>query len=107
MERMAPTRKSKITHQCCLVCAGLYLGEIARRIILRLADEASLFGQQVPEQLKVKGALHTSQMSQIDHDTSPDLQTTACMLQQCLQLPADELTLEACQAVSLSPICLA
>lgn len=74
---------------------------------MRLAEEASLFGQHVPDQLKVKGAVHTSQMSQIDHDTSTDLQTTACMLQECLQLPADDVTLEACQAVSLLPTCLA
>lgn len=82
------------------VPAGMYLGELARRIILRLAEIASLFGPAVPELLHVKGTLQTSFVCNIHHDTSADLQTTACALQEALHLPADQVTREACQAVS-------
>jgi hexokinase len=31
----------------------MYLGEIVRRVLLKMAEEASLFGDEVPPKLKI------------------------------------------------------
>lgn len=40
--------------------SGLYLGEILRRVLLRLAEEASFFGDEVPAKLKIPFTLRYS-----------------------------------------------
>ena len=75
------------------------MGEIARRIIQRLAEEGALFGRRVPAALKTKNALSTPQMSQIDHDTSTDLLRTADILQEACGLAVDQITLQSTQVV--------
>lgn len=82
------------------VHAGLYMGEIARRIIQRLADEGALFGRRVPAALRTKNSLSTPQMSKIDHDTSTDLLTTADILQEACGLAVDQITLHSTEVVS-------
>ncbi|KAG6509041.1 hypothetical protein ZIOFF_034430 [Zingiber officinale] len=42
--------------------SGMYLGEIVRRILLRLAKEAALFGETVPEKLQVPFVLRSSDL---------------------------------------------
>lgn len=79
--------------------AGLYMGEIARRIILRLAEEGGLFGRRIPTGLQAQGSLTTPQMSKIDHDTSTDLLRTADVLQEAFGLAVDQITLESTQVV--------
>jgi hexokinase len=37
--------------------SGMYLGEIVRRVLLRLAEEAGLFGSHVPAKLRERFAL--------------------------------------------------
>lgn len=75
------------------------MGEIARRIIQRLAEEGALFGRRVPAALKTKNALSTPQMSKIDHDTSTDLLRTADILQEACGLAVDQITLQSTQVV--------
>lgn len=82
-----------------MVNAGLYMGEIARRIIERLAEEGGLFGRRVPAGLKCKNSLSTPQMSKIDHDVSTDLLRTADILQEACGLAVDQITLESTQVV--------
>ena len=77
------------------------MGEIARRIILRLAEEGALFGRRIPDKLKMRGSLTTPQMSAINHDTSTDLLKTADILQEAFGLAVDQITLESTQVVSL------
>jgi hexokinase len=33
--------------------SGMYLGEVVRRVLLRIAQEASLFGEVVPPRLEI------------------------------------------------------
>lgn len=33
--------------------SGMYLGEIVRRVLLKMADVSALFGESVPDQLSV------------------------------------------------------
>ncbi|KAL0463851.1 UNVERIFIED_CONTAM: Hexokinase-1 [Sesamum latifolium] len=53
--------------------SGMYLGEVLRRVLLRMAAEASFFGIEVPPKLKVPFALSTPDMSAMHQDTSSDL----------------------------------
>ena len=82
-----------------MISAGLYMGEVARRIIQRLAEEGALFGRRVPTGLKSKDSLSTPQMSKIDHDTSTDLLRTADILQEACGLAVDQITLQSTQVV--------
>ncbi|KAJ1263720.1 hypothetical protein BS78_09G207600 [Paspalum vaginatum] len=53
--------------------SGMYLGEIVRRILLKLAHYASLFGDIVPPKLEQPFVLRTPDMSAMHHDSSHDL----------------------------------
>lgn len=85
----------------CFLSAGLYMGELARRIILRLATEGGLFGARIPEKLQTPGTLTTPQMGKIDHDTSDGLQSTCDILTDAFGLEAEQLAPESLQAVSI------
>ncbi|KAK9811576.1 hypothetical protein WJX72_006374 [[Myrmecia] bisecta] len=70
--------------------AGLYMGEITRRILLRLVAEDGLFGGQAPDAMKVAYAFTTMHVSLIYHDESAELDEIGRILQEVLQLPADQ-----------------
>ncbi|KAM3411875.1 hypothetical protein ACQJBY_003504 [Aegilops geniculata] len=53
--------------------SGMYLGEIVRRILLKLAHDAALFGDVVPAKLEMPFVLRTPDMSAMHHDASHDL----------------------------------
>ncbi|KAM3405466.1 hypothetical protein ACQJBY_008133 [Aegilops geniculata] len=53
--------------------SGMYLGEIVRRILLKLAHDAALFGEVVPAKLEMPFVLRTPDMSAMHHDASHDL----------------------------------
>uniref|UniRef100_A0A7N0TU97 Phosphotransferase n=2 Tax=Kalanchoe fedtschenkoi TaxID=63787 RepID=A0A7N0TU97_KALFE len=53
--------------------SGMYLGELVRRGLCKLAKEASLFGDTVPPKLRTPFILRTPDMSAMHHDTSPNL----------------------------------
>ncbi|KAI3684220.1 hypothetical protein L6452_33441 [Arctium lappa] len=53
--------------------SGMYLGELLRKVLYRMADEAALFGESVPPKLKTRFILRTPEMSAMHHDTSADL----------------------------------
>ncbi|URE10677.1 glucose homeostasis [Musa troglodytarum] len=52
---------------------GMYLGELVRRVLLRLAEEAALFGDTVPSKLEEPFILTTPVVSSMNHDTTSDL----------------------------------
>ena len=58
-----------LTVPTALLSAGMYLGEVTRRILLQFAEETGLFGGLVP-QLQTPGSLSTPDTSKIDHDGS-------------------------------------
>ncbi|XP_074590099.1 hexokinase-1-like [Curcuma longa] len=64
--------------------SGMYLGEIFRRVLLRLAQEAALFGETVPAKLEVPFSLRTPIMSAMHHDKSPDLTVVDTKLNEVL-----------------------
>ncbi|PKA54585.1 Hexokinase-1 [Apostasia shenzhenica] len=85
--------------------SGMYLGDILRRILLRLAEEASFFGDTVPPKLLVPFILRTPDMSAIHHDTSSDLRVVASKLKDILgimntSLKTRKMLLELCDIVA-------
>lgn len=67
------------------VISGMYLGEIFRRVLCRMAKEA-FFGDIVPPKLKEPFILGTPVMSAMHHDTSPDLKVVANNLKDILEI---------------------
>nr|XP_018682854.1 PREDICTED: hexokinase-2-like [Musa acuminata subsp. malaccensis] len=53
--------------------SGMYLGELVRRVLLRLAEEAALFGDTVPSKLEEPFILTTPVVSAMNHDTTSNL----------------------------------
>ncbi|GKB19285.1 putative hexokinase, partial [Tanacetum coccineum] len=66
--------------------SGMYLGEILRRVLYRMANEAALFGDTVPPKLKVPFVLRTPEMSAMHHDTSPNLRVVRSILKDTLEI---------------------
>ncbi|KAH1091020.1 hypothetical protein J1N35_018277 [Gossypium stocksii] len=67
------------------VISGMYLGEIFRRVLCKMAEEA-FFGDIVPPKLKEPFILGTPVMSAMHHDTSPDLKVVANNLKDILEI---------------------
>uniref|UniRef100_A0A0D9WIU0 Phosphotransferase n=1 Tax=Leersia perrieri TaxID=77586 RepID=A0A0D9WIU0_9ORYZ len=67
--------------------SGMYLGEIVRRILLKLAHDAALFGDVVPPKLEQPFVLRTPDMSAMHHDSSHDLKTVGAKLKDIVGVP--------------------
>ncbi|KAF8377702.1 hypothetical protein HHK36_031086 [Tetracentron sinense] len=52
--------------------SGMYLGEIVRRVLLKMAKETALFGESVPPKLKMPYVLRSPDMAAMHQDTSED-----------------------------------
>ncbi|KAK7251519.1 hypothetical protein RIF29_34795 [Crotalaria pallida] len=66
--------------------SGMYLGDIVRRVLLKMAEEAEFFGDTVPPKLRVPFILRTPDMSAMHHDTSPDLKVVGSKLKDILEI---------------------
>ncbi|XP_055831757.1 hexokinase-2 isoform X1 [Solanum dulcamara] len=98
------------------ICSGMYLGEILRRVLLRMAEEAGIFGEEVPPKLKnsfilrcshnsYKKLYRTPEMSAMHHDTSSDLRVVGDKLKDILEisntsLKTRRLVVELCNIVA-------
>ncbi|XP_065849842.1 hexokinase-1-like [Euphorbia lathyris] len=69
------------------IISGMYLGEIVRRVLLKMAEEAAFFGDVVPPKLKIPFILRTPHMSAMHHDTSSDLRAVDSKLKDILEIP--------------------
>ncbi|CDP03250.1 unnamed protein product [Coffea canephora] len=73
------------------IISGMYLGEIVRRVLCRMAEEAAFFGDAVPPKLNIPFILRTPEMSAIHHDTSCDLKVVGAKLKDILEIPNSSL----------------
>eukprot|EP01018_Ginkgo_biloba_P029464 Gb_38982 [translate_table: standard] len=64
--------------------SGMYLGDIVRRVILRMAQESDLFGDVIPSNLSVPFILRTPSISTMHHDESTDLREVAQIMKDVL-----------------------
>ncbi|KAL3829933.1 hypothetical protein ACJIZ3_018735 [Penstemon smallii] len=71
--------------------SGMYLGEIVRRVLCRMAEEASFFGDIIPPKLKIPFILRTPDMSAMHHDSSSDLKVVGSKLKDILEVPNSSL----------------
>ncbi|KAI3863298.1 hypothetical protein MKW92_019780 [Papaver armeniacum] len=60
--------------------SGMYLGDIVRRVLYKMAQEAGFFGDIVPPKLKTRFILRTPEMCAMHHDTSVDLKVVGSKL---------------------------
>ncbi|KAI3907608.1 hypothetical protein MKW98_016252 [Papaver atlanticum] len=58
----------------------MYLGDIVRRVLCKMAEEAGFFGDIVPPKLTTRFILRTPDMSAMHHDTSLDLRVVESKL---------------------------
>ncbi|KMT03209.1 hypothetical protein BVRB_8g197580 [Beta vulgaris subsp. vulgaris] len=91
--------------------SGMYLGEIVRRVLCKMAEEASFFGDTVPPKLKTPFILRTPDMSAMHHDTSPDLKVVASKLKDVLGIPNTSLKVrkvivDICDIIASRGACL-
>ncbi|KAG8380029.1 hypothetical protein BUALT_Bualt07G0151000 [Buddleja alternifolia] len=87
------------------ITSGMYLGEILRRVLVRMAEEASFFGDDVPPKLKIPFVLRTPDMSAIHHDSSSDLRVVGAKLKDILEisntsLKTRKVVIELCNIVA-------
>ncbi|XP_057519491.1 hexokinase-1-like [Amaranthus tricolor] len=66
--------------------SGMYLGEIVRRVLCHMAEEASFFGNTVPPKLLIPFILRTPHMSAMHHDSSPDLSVVGSKMVDILEI---------------------
>ncbi|PSS01925.1 Hexokinase-1 like [Actinidia chinensis var. chinensis] len=86
--------------------SGMYLGEILRRVLCRMAEEAAFFGDTIPPKLKIPFILRTPDMSAMHHDTSSDLRVVGSKLKDILDIPntslkTRKLIVELCDIISI------
>lgn len=85
--------------------SGLYLGDIVRRVLLRMTEEASLFEHDVLPRLSVPFILRTPDMSAMHEDTSPNLEVVKKKLRdvfgiQSTCLETRKIIVELCNTVT-------
>ncbi|KAG8376066.1 hypothetical protein BUALT_Bualt09G0024900 [Buddleja alternifolia] len=66
--------------------SGMYLGEIVRRVLMRMAEEASFFGDNIPPKLHIPFIIRTPDMAAMHHDNSSDLKVVGCKLKDVLEV---------------------
>ncbi|EPS60819.1 hexokinase, partial [Genlisea aurea] len=68
--------------------SGMYLGEMVRRVLLHLAEEASFFGDEIPipSTLRIPFTLRSQDVSAMHHDSSPDLDVVGVKLKEILEV---------------------
>ncbi|XP_022738052.1 hexokinase-3-like isoform X4 [Durio zibethinus] len=84
--------------------SGMYLGDIVRRVILRMSQESDVFGP-VFSSLSVPFALGTPLMAAMHEDDSPELTKVARILKDDLKIPdlplkARKLVVKVCDVVA-------
>lgn len=83
--------------------SGMYLGEIARRALLNMAEEGALFGDSVPKKLSMPFVLRTPDLSTMQQDNTDDLQIVGSTLYDVFgvesNLNSRKIVLDVCDTV--------
>ncbi|XP_029121025.1 hexokinase-1 isoform X3 [Elaeis guineensis] len=88
--------------------SGMYLGEIVRRVLLKMAEEAALFGDSIPPKLEVQFILRFDIWNMLPVEDTKELEAEmdtycqvtylyTCHAVVCLVLEEDVVTLALCQ----------
>ncbi|KAG6679197.1 hypothetical protein I3843_14G116800 [Carya illinoinensis] len=84
--------------------SGMYLGEVVRRVLLRMSQESDIFGT-VPSRLSVPFIFRIPMISAMHEDDSPELIEVARILEDDLEIPdvplkVRKLIVKLCNAVT-------
>ncbi|KAF7141975.1 hypothetical protein RHSIM_Rhsim06G0021800 [Rhododendron simsii] len=83
--------------------AGMYLGEIVRRVLLKMAEASDLFGESNMEKLSTQFVLWTPHICAMQQDNSQDLEAVEAMLYDVAgvksNLNARKIVLEVCDTI--------
>ncbi|KAM3347363.1 hypothetical protein ACQJBY_021366 [Aegilops geniculata] len=71
--------------------SGMYLGEIVRRVLLKLSLQSSIFGEIDRTKLKTHFHLRTPHISAMHHDDTPDLKIVEEKLKEILEIAGTSL----------------
>ncbi|XP_057784365.1 probable hexokinase-like 2 protein [Salvia miltiorrhiza] len=85
--------------------SGMYLGEIVRRVLLRMAEESALFGEAVPPKLSRPYSLRSPDMAAMHQDTSQDYEIVQAKLKEIFEIESSsplvrEIVTEICDVVA-------
>ncbi|KAJ7547623.1 hypothetical protein O6H91_08G095700 [Diphasiastrum complanatum] len=84
--------------------SGMYLGDIVRRILLKMAEEAALFGNTVPSNLFIPFILRTPDVSAMHADESADLKEVTRVLRVVFKTQASlrvrKIVVDVCDTVA-------
>lgn len=86
--------------------SGMYLGDIVRRLLLKIAVDAALFGDSIPAKLKEPYLLMTPNVSSMHQDVSSDLEVVENTLKNVfgisnIPLETRKLVVELCNIVTV------
>ncbi|XLR22716.1 hypothetical protein HN51_068963 [Arachis hypogaea] len=84
--------------------SGMYLGDIVRRVILRMSMESDMF-ELISPKLKIPFILRTPLMAAMHEDNSPDLREVARILKEVFEIPevpmkARKIVVKVCDVVT-------
>ncbi|KAI3813434.1 hypothetical protein L1987_18157 [Smallanthus sonchifolius] len=84
---------------------GRYLGEVVRRVLLKMAKETALFGETVPAKLKTPYILRSLDIATMHQDTSENRDAVQEKLMEvfgitCTSLAVREIVAEVCDVVA-------
>ncbi|RAL43118.1 unnamed protein product [Cuscuta campestris] len=84
--------------------SGMYLGDIVRRVFLRMSRESDVFGP-ISSKLETPFVLETSLMAAMHEDDSPELSEVGRILREILELPdvslpARKIAVKVCDVVT-------
>ncbi|MCO5582335.1 hypothetical protein L7F22_036229 [Adiantum nelumboides] len=87
------------------IISGMYLGDVVRRVLLRMAQESLLFGVEVPANLYKPFVLRTPDISTMHQDETADLREVAKILKTVLgivntPLKVRKIVVELCDLVA-------
>ncbi|KAJ1254867.1 hypothetical protein BS78_K316200 [Paspalum vaginatum] len=85
--------------------SGMYMGEIVRRVLLKMADDAALFADNVPKNLEIPRILSTLHMLMMHQDATPDLNIVGVKLKEILGIESTcyktrKMVVDVCEVVA-------
>lgn len=83
--------------------SGMYLGEIVRRVLLKMAEKDALFGDNIPEKLCTPFVLQTPDLCAMQQDSSSNLEAVESILNNAVgvtsSVSARKIVLEVCDTI--------
>ncbi|KAG6388446.1 hypothetical protein SASPL_149872 [Salvia splendens] len=84
--------------------SGMYLGEIVRRVLHRMAKDATLFGDSIPEKLQMPFSLRTPDICTMQQDSSKDLEVVGSILYDVAgvnsKLESRKIVVDVCETIA-------